>query len=334
MKDVSFTSTENGWVVGEHVTILHTSDGGNKWTAQLGGNPSNQEPQIRLVRAIDAHHAWVIEENPERVLATSDGENWSELGNSPRGVVDFSFTSVQHGILLANGSKEYYHGGVFLSEDGGKTWKPQMECKMSTTVQGLAHNDECWFIRLQALSPRSLYALAADNSDSLALFHSEDQGLSWKYNVLPFKGGREHDFSFADSKNAVVVFHGDGKTYATEDGGDNWHVLLATTLASQIHFADPEVGWTLGSNRNNWRAARVSYTVDGERHWAASADINFPPQNPDDYRFSFPHRDHAYVIGPHGTIYRYRIVPAELKVLKALPAPVMPAATGEKSGQH
>jgi hypothetical protein len=30
------------------------------------------------------------------------------------------------------------------------------------------------------------------------LFRSEDEGLSSKFDVLPFKGNREHDFFFAD----------------------------------------------------------------------------------------------------------------------------------------
>ena len=53
-------------------------------------------------------------------------------------------------------------------------------------------------------------------------------------------------------------------------------------------------------------AARVNYTVDGGRHWKASADIKFPPNTPDDYPLSFPRRDRAYVIGPHGMIYGTR----------------------------
>jgi photosystem II stability/assembly factor-like uncharacterized protein len=141
--------------------------------------------------------------------------------------------------------------------------------------------------------------------------------------VLPFQGSRQDDFFVANPKTAVVVMHGDGKTYGTEDAGQSWHVLLATTLASQIQFADAEVGWTLGSNRKNWRAAQVNYTVDGGRHWKQSAEINFPPQNPDDYRLSFPQRDRAYVIGPHGMIYRYRIVPWEYAAANILPAPLM-----------
>jgi hypothetical protein len=142
---------------------------------RLGGLPSNQKPQVKLVRALAVHHVRAVEAGPERLLSSFDGEHWSEIGQSPRRIVDFAFTAPGHVVLLANGSKQYYRGGAFLSEDGGKTWKPQMECKISTTVQGLAHNDECWFIRMQIVSPKSIYALAADNSSSLALFHSGNE---------------------------------------------------------------------------------------------------------------------------------------------------------------
>jgi photosystem II stability/assembly factor-like uncharacterized protein len=333
LKDVFFTDADNGWVVGEHSTILHTTDG-KTWKAEVGGDPSNQQPQVKLVRALDAHHAWAIEDGPERLLSTFDGEHWSEIGESPRGVVDFAFTAPGHGILLANGSKEYYRGGAFLTEDGGKTWKPQMECKMSTTVQGLAHNDECWFIRMQMVSPKSIYALAADNSNSLALFHSENEGISWDYKVLPFQGSRQVDFFVPNPTTAVVVMLGDGKTYGTEDGGKSWNVLLATRLGSHIRFADAEVGWTLGGTRVFCCAAQVNYTVDGGRQWRASADIRFPPNTPDDYPFSFPRRDRAYVIGPHGMVYRYRIVPWEYSVPNILPAPLMPGPPGEVPVAH
>lgn len=333
LTDVFFISADSGWVVGEDSTILHTTDG-KTWKADVGGDPSNKQPQIKLIRALDAHHAWAIEDGPERLLSTFDGEHWSEIGESPRGVVDFAFTAPGHGILLANGSKEYYRGGAFVTEDGGKTWTPQMECKMSTTVQGLAHNDECWFIRMQMVSPNSIYALAADNSNSLALFHSENEGISWDYKVLPFEGSRQVDFFVPNPTTAVVVMLGDGKTYGTEDGGKTWHVLLATRLGSHIHFADAQVGWTLGGTRMFCCAAQVNYTVDGGRHWKASANIEFPPNTPADYPLSFPRRDRAYVVGRHGMIYRYRIVPWEYTAPNTLPAPLMPGAPEEVPVAH
>jgi hypothetical protein len=39
---------------------------------------------------------------------------------------------------------------------------------------------------------------------------------------------------------------------------------------------------------------------------------------------SLPQRDSAYVVGDHGMVYRYRVVPIEYTAKGALDAPVMP----------
>jgi photosystem II stability/assembly factor-like uncharacterized protein len=324
LTDAFFTSVDEGWVSGEHATILHTVDGGKNWTAQVGGDPANSEHPIRDLRFLNAKLGWAIQDGPERLLQTTDGQNWQELGPSPRGVQDFIFTSERHGILLANGSVEYYRGGIFLTEDAGKTWKPLMECTMSTTVNGLAHTEACWFVRLEMLSNSSGYALACDNNDSLAVFHTGDAGRTWNYRVLPFTAGgcKGADFFFTDANHGLLVFK-EGKTYVTNDG-NNWTVMLATTLGPQIHFADSEVGWTLWSSPSNWRAARITYTTDGGQHWKASANIDLPLHNGAEYRFTFPRRDRAYIIGDHGMIYRYSIVPSSYTAANGFNAPLMP----------
>jgi hypothetical protein len=40
---------------------------------------------------------------------------------------------------------------------------------------------------------------------------------------------------------------------------------------------------------------------------------------------SLPRRDRAYIVGPHGMVYRYRVVPANYTVANAFDAPLMPA---------
>ena len=91
-----------------------------------------------------------------------------------------------------------------------------------------------------------------------------------------------------------------------------------------MHFSDPQVGWVLGHSSINRDAYRVSYTADGGEHWESSCDIAFPGGVLTDLKFAFPRRDRAYVIGPHGMVYRYRIVPVSYTAPKALPGPLMP----------
>jgi photosystem II stability/assembly factor-like uncharacterized protein len=58
LTDVYFTSPEEGWVTGAAGTILHTSDGGKTWIAQLGGDPKASDRPIRELRFIDATHGF------------------------------------------------------------------------------------------------------------------------------------------------------------------------------------------------------------------------------------------------------------------------------------
>jgi hypothetical protein len=43
--------------------------------------------------------------------------------------------------------------------------------------------------------------------------------------------------------------------------------------------------------------------------------------------FSLPARDRGYVVGDHGMIYRYRVVPSDYTAKGMLDAPMMPEAS-------
>jgi len=325
LTDVLFVTADVGWVAGEHSTIIKTTDGGKNWTAQLGGDPNNSEQPITFLRFLDDRRGWAVQKcagvcaDGDRLLRTRDGQNWQEAGLIPRGAVDFTFTSSRHGIALTNGSPNYYRGAIFVSDDSGKTWAPLMACEMSTTVQGLANKDGCWFMRLEMLSDRTGLALAHDNNDHLAIFRTNDAGRTWNYRVLPMPS-HEADFFFTDANHGVVVLN-DGKTYTTNDGGGTWNSMLATTLTPHIRFADPQVGWTLAPGYTT----RISFTTDGGARWSTLAQVSFPA-NDSEYKFAFPRRDRAYVIGSHGMVYRYSLVPQRYSAAaNSFDAPAMPA---------
>lgn len=194
-------------------------------------------------------------------------------------------------------------------------------------MDGLAQTPNCHFIKLQMLSERSGIAMAwwaSSKDDVLAFFRTDDAGEHWTSVVPNVTDSRYASACFTDLNRGVLVFNNDGRTYVTADGGKNWHALLATSIGPIIAFADHDVGWALGESKDNSRTARISYTSDGGQHWHSSADIKFPTDEVKALKLSFPRRDRAYVIGPHGTIYRYRVVPVSYSAAKTLAAPLMP----------
>lgn len=328
LTDAFFVSPDVGWVSGEHATILKTTDGGATWTAQVGGDAGNGDKPIGQLRFLDQNHGWAIQEGP-KLLRTLDGQNWQEVnGKFPPGVpvLDYAFTSVRHGILLGGNGDAFY-----VTNDGGRQWQSVAPCQLRATVQGLAQTPSCHFIRLQMLSPESGLALAwwsGDDGERLVVFRTDDAGAHWNYVVPDVRDSRYADAFFTDLNHGVLVFNNDQKTYVTSDGGKSWRGLLSGGIVlsspGPVLFADPEVGWALGHSTVNRDAYRICFTADGGQHWRNSADVVFPGNLFTQLKFTFPRRDRAYVIGPHGMIYRYRIVPASYAAAHALPGPLMP----------
>jgi len=52
----------------------------------------------------------------------------------------------------------------------------------------------------------------------------------------------------------------------------------------------------------------MSFTADGGHRWS-SRDFRWPGFLEDVYGWTFAKRDRAYVVGQHGMVYRYKVVP-------------------------
>ena len=64
---------------------------------------------------------------------------------------------------------------------------------------------------------------------------------------------------------------------------------------------------------------KVTYTTNGGKRWSSSA-TRFPAMVNASSR---PARDRGYVIGNHGMVYRYRVVPVDYNAKGILPAPML-----------
>ena len=81
-----------------------------------------------------------------------------------------------------------------------------------------------------------------------------------------------------------------------------------------IEFAGPKVGWAI-------HYQQMTYTVDGGEHWVTGA-VPFPASVE---AFSIVVPDRGYVVGDHGMVYRYRVVPIDYSVKGMVLAPSMTA---------
>ncbi len=311
--DVFFTTADEGWVAGganeiAGGLIIHTIDGGDHWEVQYG-DPQSSDRAVSQLRFLDAAHGWAVQRTngASRLLHTRDGKLWISAGTINVNVRDYMFTSETSGVSLSGNVIE-------VTRDGGRTWQQVFPCAAKIQVNGLWQNVGCQWQRLQFVTPTVAYAVARSLSPSPFLFFAKttDGGASWGMVAQELTGDGEDAF-FLDERTGYVRAGGPdtGQVYKTIDGGSTW-TGMAASPGKRIQFADPEVGWAV-----NYR--KVSFTTDGGNHWN-SREYPFPAMT---WAFSLPRRDRGYVVGEHGMIYRYRIVPAEYVAKGMIPAPLL-----------
>ena len=301
--DVYFVSKEEGWVSGAAGTILHTKDGGNSWTAELGGDPHAQGVEVKRLFFADATHGWAQPWNA--LFHSTDGESWQQVNGDIRG--DVFFVSDLKGFR-PSGAK------IFATSDGGDNWKEIFSCHAKMEVQGLTQERDCELYTPDFPTATVGYVMG----EARITAKTEDGGESWNVLVGPEEPGDQHVFSvfFVDANTGYKVRS--TKLFKTTDGGQTWQGVIAQLSQGypRVKFADHEVGWScLGGT---W-----AYTFDGGKHWT-SRQVRFPAAVAS---FSLPTRDRGYVVGDHGMIYRYRVVPFDYTSKGMLDAPMMPAAS-------
>ncbi len=311
--DVYFVTPDIGWATGfsrtaagEGGVILHTKDGGASWQVQLG-DPESATRGFRAMQFIDATHGWVAQYGG-KLLRTTDGASWETVGDWSYGQ-PYRFISPRVGFGL--------HGKTIeRTTDGGGSWQPVFDCQVKIQVNGLTQSAECNLEALHFPSPLVGYAVTADlPNKASAIVKTEDGGSTWKVmSFIPDVSAHDGAIHFMDETNGIVRTY--SKIFLTSDGGQTWRGVPATVPGGSpaIRFADPEVGWIV-------EGQVFTYTTNAGKTWN-SREMAFPARVS---AFSLPRRDRGYVVGDHGMIFRYRLVPETASIEKGLPAPAMPS---------
>jgi photosystem II stability/assembly factor-like uncharacterized protein len=311
LTDVHFVSADVGWVTGTAGTILHTTDGGKTWNAQLGGDPKAADRPIRYLRFLGGTQGWAVQSTgvgDHKLLHTSDGLNWEAAGTVGQHRSDYLFTTPTTGFYTSKDK-------IFKTSDGGVSWQPVFACAMKLEVKGLTREVRCDPSKLAFPGSDLGYAVSKslDGKTGFPVLKTVDGGATWKsIAVLPGEDAREGALIFTDEKTGLLRVGG-GKLFRTTDGGLSWTGVAGQAPGGkpEIKFAGP-VGWMC-------HYKTLTYTTDGGRHWS-SREIKFPGSVE---AFSLPQPDRGYVVGDHGMVYRYRIVPADYSVKGMLDAPMM-----------
>lgn len=315
LNDVGFASDDIGWVAGNAGAILHTKDGGKTWTPQLGGDPQNAAPDVQALRVLSEKVAFAAQpgrSGDHTLLRTTDGQNWTQSGTVGQHRGDFEFTSAETGAYL-------YGDGIFHTVNAGKAWKKAYSCRLSITIQGLARQVGCHFEDVHFPSPQIGYAISRSiEAVAFVVAKTTDGGATWTAWPIDFaKYGGEHVY-FLNEQRGFAKLRG-GDVLSTDDGGKTWTAIAGVNLpggkGATLDFADQEVGWGIENKT-------MAFTTDGGRRWTTRT-LSFPARV---NGFSLPSRQRGYVVGDHGMVYRYRIVPNDYTVPLMIAAPMMPGS--------
>ena len=313
LESVYFVTPAVGWASGKNGTIIKTVDAGAHWTPQLGGDPQNEAATIQDLRFVDQRHGFAVQATgfgDLTLLRTVDGQTWRASGTVPQHRGDYVFTSPTVGFTSTGNE-------IRRTRDAGRSWQKVMDCAASINVNGLSRNVVCTIESLSFPTPQVGYGFGLSpnaNANGVFIVKTTDGGNTWAvWRVLDDENAHQGFIVFTDPSNGFLCTF-EGRFYSTLDGGKTWDGVAGVFCGGTGvgKFADPQTGWVLGNRRWN-------YTSDGGQHWGTRS-LAWPA---DAYGFSLPRRDRGYVVGNHGMVYRYSIVPVEHTAANSMDAPVV-----------
>jgi photosystem II stability/assembly factor-like uncharacterized protein len=301
---ISCAGPETCWVAGDKSTILFTSDGGTTWQAQLGGDPEAPDEDLAEIFFLDGKHGWVKTER-SRLMATTDGSTWAEMGKLPATAKGLWFSSPQTGFISDNHDSTS-RTLLNRTNDGGRTWTRGNPCGLDAMIDGLPRKLGCLMRDTQFVTPQAGFmgggAAIAMGTSVAAFSKTTDGGGTWTSAVIPATKHRVDSIHFWSDKDGLVLL-ASGQTFWTADAGSTWSGSV-NPPAWRSYYASGEGKLIVGVNQNG---RQIGYSFNGGRNFT-SRPANLPTEVT---AVTFPDARHGYLVGRHGMVYRYRIVPID-----------------------
>jgi photosystem II stability/assembly factor-like uncharacterized protein len=286
LRNVYFTDTSHGWIVGEAGVVLSTANGGEKWVPHDAVTTSD----LFGLWFLGENTGWITGGNGLAVgdgfiLKTTDGGGtWSsEVIPPTERIRSIQFVNPSEGWAVGN------HGLVIHSTNGGGSWQSQpsgttadlSDVRFVDTLHGWAVGTSGTTIRttnggqswqVVPISGQG-YLASVDFVDPLngwltgsqaSIYRTTDGGVTWVFqrdDPTTYSNLLDIDFLDADTGWTVGAVGIDGQSFTTIDAGNTWNAMRGGQEAYlyAVHFVDPEHGWAVGQEGTVLRT--VSHTT-------------------------------------------------------------------------
>jgi len=256
--------------------VYRSTDGGATWKQVLTRGPDAGAVDIALdptnPRVLYAGF-WQVRRNPYHFdsggpgsglwKSTDGGDNWTDISRSPglpRGVLGRIGVTVSP----ANPDRvwaivEAADGGVFRSDNGGRTWT-------KTNEQSILRQ-RAWYYSHIFADPRSADTLYALN---VGMYKSIDAGRTWSPISPPH--GDNHALWVAPDNPLRMIQGNDGGANISNDGGRTWSSIMNQPTAQFYRVAlDNDFPYNLYGAQQDNTTVRIASRAPGfgitEQNW-------------------------------------------------------------------
>jgi photosystem II stability/assembly factor-like uncharacterized protein len=270
---IFFVDWNNGWMLGEasgkgdgETVLFLTNNGGRTWT-------NKPFPNVLSLSFTDAKNGWAVGKDAV-VLKTNDGgEQWTPVTGMEQliglpvesstynfGFRDVFFLDANNGWMLGNfyGRARNNIGGLFVTSDGGNSWKRIPLTLQTQYSSGRFTPGELHTVQFTDLNTGSVTGEMYDGEGRFFfVLHTRDGGKTWEQFRTPSRA--VHNTQFLDLSNGwmavsapreggaeAVVY--DTTLMRTDNGGMSWQNDFVTR-GRRIHgvfFLSPTKGWAVG----------------------------------------------------------------------------------------
>lgn len=308
LRGLSVVGDRVAWASGAKGTILRTTDGETWIVIPVSGA---EALDFRDIEAFDEHRAVALSIGPgaaSNVYKTVDGGvTWRKVFTNPEpdGFWDaISFSDDKHGALFGDPVRGRFQ--VFLTEDGGESWKPVAESALPPALENegaFAASGSC-LVR----GPEGRIAFVTGGAAQSRVFSSTDGGRSFRVSVSPVPTGAPSRGLFSahwlDASRLIVV-GGDYRDRAlaginagaSTDAGSSWTGFTAAPagfLSSVVRGPSREGASTIVAVG----LAGTGLSRDGGKTWTALDDA---PYNTAGFAATT-----GFAVGPKGVIARWK----------------------------
>lgn len=262
--------------------IFLTADGGQHWTRSVmqGYLP------VQVVFT-DGQHGWLLNDHGDAssagrsadVFRTSDGNaTWTKVASSGpstgnrAGVLPYG--AGKWGIGALDASTAWVAGslynssapGVYVTHDGGATWRPQALGLPAGAPSdlGAITGPPVFFNSQDGILPA--YFASTANSPLMYVYVTHDGGANWKStSIVGAEYAEGAGMDFLNTSQGWVSFR--SSLFVTSDGGQHWTELPQSSALSQLaglSFVSSALGWAVDLSD---AGARLFKTMDGGRTW-------------------------------------------------------------------